>query len=202
MHLCISEQGHPWQDIIASSLLQVNVLFSTKAAPESMLTHWGWDKMAAIKQTTLSIAFSLMKKLEFRLNFHWSLFLRVQLTVFQHWFRKWLGAVQATSHYLNQWCLVYWRIYASLSLNELISCQLDPKEQISQKSESKHNKLNLKNMHMQMSSAKCLPFCSGPYALWIQDEVMWRLALYKEVQVVFRVRAVHSFGWVVTLCDW
>ena len=31
----------------------------------------------------------------------------------------WLGAVQATSHYLNQWWLVYRRIYASLGLNEL-----------------------------------------------------------------------------------
>ena len=56
---------------------------------------------------------------EFRLRFHWSLFLRFELTIFQHWFRWWLGAVQATSHYLNQWWLVYWRIYASLSLNEL-----------------------------------------------------------------------------------
>ena len=32
---------------------------------------------------------------------------------------KWLGANQATSHYLNQWWLVYWHIYASLGLNEL-----------------------------------------------------------------------------------
>ena len=31
----------------------------------------------------------------------------------------WLGAVQALSHYLNQWWLVYRRIYASLALNEL-----------------------------------------------------------------------------------
>ena len=77
--------------------------------------------MAAISQTTLSIAFSWMKMLEFRLNFHWSLFLRAQLTIFHHWFRYWLGAVQATSHYLNQWWLVYWRIYASLGLNELIN---------------------------------------------------------------------------------
>ena len=77
--------------------------------------------MAAISQTTLSIAFSWIKMLEFRLNFHWSLFLRVQLTIFQHWFRQWLGAIQATSHYLNQWWLVYWRIYASLGLNELNS---------------------------------------------------------------------------------
>ena len=28
-------------------------------------------------------------------------------------------ANQATSHYLNQWWLFYWRIYASLGLNEL-----------------------------------------------------------------------------------
>ena len=32
----------------------------------------------------------------------WSLFLGVQLTISQHWFRWWLGADQATSHYLNQ----------------------------------------------------------------------------------------------------
>ena len=32
--------------------------------------------------------------------------------------RLWLGADQATSHYLNQWWLVCWRIYATLGLNE------------------------------------------------------------------------------------
>ena len=83
------------------------------------LTHWGRDKMAAVSQTMISNAFSWMKMYEFHLKFHWSLFLRFQLTIFQHWFRYWLGAVQATSHYLNQWWLVYWRIYASLSLSEL-----------------------------------------------------------------------------------
>ena len=85
----------------------------------SPLTHWGRHKMAAVSQTTLSNAFSWMKMLEFRLRFHWSLFPRVQLIIIQHWFRYWLGAVQATSHYLNQWWLVYWRIYASLGPNEL-----------------------------------------------------------------------------------
>ena len=53
------------------------------------------------------------------LIFHWNLFPGVQLTIFQHWFRQWLGAVQATSHYLNQWWLDYWHIYVSLGLNEL-----------------------------------------------------------------------------------
>ena len=50
---------------------------------------------------------------------HWNLFLRVTLSLFQHCFKWWLDANQATSHYLNQWCLGYWCIYASLSLNEL-----------------------------------------------------------------------------------
>ena len=83
------------------------------------LTHWGRDKMACFSQTTFSNAFSWMKMNEFRLRFHWSLFLGIELTISQHWFRWWLGAVQAKSHYLNQWWLVYRCIYASLGLNEL-----------------------------------------------------------------------------------
>ena len=75
--------------------------------------------MAATFQTTFSNAFSWMKMYEFRLRFHWILFPWVQLTISQHWFRLWLDAGQATSHDLNQWWLVYWRIYASLGLNEL-----------------------------------------------------------------------------------
>ena len=46
-----------------------------------MLTHWGRVNMADIFQT-FSNAFSWMKMYEFRLNFHWSLLLRVQ-----HWFK-------------------------------------------------------------------------------------------------------------------
>ena len=56
-------------------------------ASHQSLTHWGRDKMDAISQTPFSSAFSWMKIFEFRLKFHWSLFLRVQLTIFQHWFR-------------------------------------------------------------------------------------------------------------------
>ena len=84
-------------------------------------THWSRNEMDAISQTTFWSAFSWMKMFEFRIRFHWSLFLRVQLMIIQHWFRWWLGAVQATSHYLNQWWLDYRRIYASLGLNELIN---------------------------------------------------------------------------------
>ena len=35
------------------------------------------------------------------MQFHWRLFLRIQLAIIQHWFRKWLLACSATSHYLN-----------------------------------------------------------------------------------------------------
>ena len=54
---------------------------------QSPLTHWGRDKIDAYLQTTFSNAVSWMKMLEFRLKFHWSLFRKVQLTIFQHWCR-------------------------------------------------------------------------------------------------------------------
>ena len=72
----------------------------------AVLTHWGPDKMAVIFQTTFWNVFSWIKMCELRLRFHWTLFLWVQLTIFQ-----------ATSHCLNQWLLIYWRIYASLGLD-------------------------------------------------------------------------------------
>ena len=84
------------------------------AEDPTQLTHLPPDKMAAISQTVFSNAFSSMKMYKFLSRFHWYLFLRNQLTIFQHWFRWWLGIGQVTSHYLNQWWLVYWRIYASL----------------------------------------------------------------------------------------
>ena len=81
------------------------------------LTHWCCNKMASNFQTTFSKAFSWMKMYKLRSRFHWSLFSSVELTIFQHWFRWWLGTGQATSHYLNQRWLVYWSIpgiYATL----------------------------------------------------------------------------------------
>ena len=59
----------------------------SNSQPWFFFTHWGLDKMDAISQTTFSSAFSWMKIFWFWLKFHWSLFLRVQLTIFQHWFR-------------------------------------------------------------------------------------------------------------------
>ena len=72
------------------------------------LTHWDRDKMAANLQTTFSNAFSWIKMYKLRLRFHWNLFPRVQSTIFS------IGS----DDYLNQWWLVYGRIYASLGLDE------------------------------------------------------------------------------------
>ena len=60
---------------------------TTQLAVQVILTHWGRDKMATISQTTISDSFSRMKMYEVHLIFHWSLFLRFKLTIFQHWSR-------------------------------------------------------------------------------------------------------------------
>ena len=44
-------------------------------------------KMVAISQTIFSEAFSWMRRFVFWLKLYYSLFLRVQLTITQHWFR-------------------------------------------------------------------------------------------------------------------
>ena len=54
----------------------------------------GWTYLPLDRMTSMlfSDSFSWMKSFSFWLEFHWSLFLRVQLTTTQHLFRKWLGA--------------------------------------------------------------------------------------------------------------
>ena len=51
---------------------------SWRPASNEQLTHWGRDEMDAITQTTFSSALFWKKIFEFRLKFHWSLFLRVE----------------------------------------------------------------------------------------------------------------------------
>ena len=118
-HWLAHTQKDPWWYGRSRSSLDVQHTAITWTSAAILLTHLPLNKMTTISQTIFSDAFLWMKMFEFRLKFHWSLFLRFQLTIFQHWFRYWLGAVQATSHYLNQWWLDYRRIYASLGLNEL-----------------------------------------------------------------------------------
>ena len=82
----------------------------TMQAPKWITNGWNWTVLRPRqngRQKILSNTLSWMKMYEFQLRFHWNLFLRVKLTIFQHWFRLWLGADQGTCHYLNQWWLVY-----------------------------------------------------------------------------------------------
>ena len=66
----------------------VNTMVVDALAPGIMiLTHLPLDKMAASSQTIFSDAFSWMKTFIFWSKFHWSLFLTVQFTITQYWFR-------------------------------------------------------------------------------------------------------------------
>ena len=58
-----------------------------------------WDKMAAISQTRS--LFSCMEAFVLSFTYHWTLLTMIMLTC-QHQVRQWLGAKQATCHYLNQ----------------------------------------------------------------------------------------------------
>ena len=73
--------------VIVIIIIIIIIINATLSWTNADLTHWGRDKMAAIFQTTFTNGFSWMKIYEFRLTFHWSLFIGVQLTIYQHWFR-------------------------------------------------------------------------------------------------------------------
>ena len=49
------------------------------------MTHLTLNKMSGISQTISLDAFSWMKNFVFWLKFHWNLFLKVQMTLIQHW---------------------------------------------------------------------------------------------------------------------
>ena len=79
---CIQDSSYT-RHTCEGTLLNKNIAINS----HRLLTHWGWDRMVNISQTTFSNVFSSMKMFEFRLKFHWSLFPWAQLTIFQHWFR-------------------------------------------------------------------------------------------------------------------
>ena len=107
-----------WFPVQQDSVLMAS-LFRGSVIQTWILAHWGSDKMATISQTSSLNAFSWMQTYAFGLRLRWSLFLNIQLTILQYWFRWWLDVRQATSHYLNQWWLDYRCIYASFGLKEL-----------------------------------------------------------------------------------
>ena len=70
------------------------------------ISPWGWNKTAAFPQT-FSNAFSLMEMYAFSIKISFQFVPKgpIKLTLFQYWFRQWLGPGQVTSHCLNQWCI-------------------------------------------------------------------------------------------------
>ena len=75
------------------------------------------DKLSSISQITFSNEFSWMKNFVFRFKFHWSLFLRAQLTIIQHSGNGLVPnrrlAITRTNVYP-----VYRRIYATIGVDE------------------------------------------------------------------------------------
>ena len=68
------------------NVIVMNMSYTVQYIPWHIhdLTHWGWNKIAALSQATFSDPFSWMKIYELHLKFHWDLFLRFKLTIFQH----------------------------------------------------------------------------------------------------------------------
>ena len=76
--------------------------------PQELTTHSTQNKMAAIFPTAFSNAFSGMKMFEYRLRFSLKFVPKGPI-----------NNNPLLAQAISQWCLVYWRIYASLDLNEL-----------------------------------------------------------------------------------
>ena len=85
MALCSIAVANGFLDYL--SIIMLATILRHKSPVRCHLTHWGRNKMDAILQTTFWSAFSWIKMFEFWIRFHWSLFLRVLLTIIQHWFR-------------------------------------------------------------------------------------------------------------------
>ena len=56
-------------------------------------THLPWTKWPPFCRQHFEMPFLWMKSFVLLFHFHWSLFPRFQLTIIQHWIRKWLDAV-------------------------------------------------------------------------------------------------------------
>ena len=100
----LSPTKHPSAQLcIKSNKISVSWHASQKPISLSILMRWCQDRMAAILQMVLSKPFVARKLLFLIPVSHSSVFSRVQSKIIQHWYRYWLGAEKAKSHYLNKW---------------------------------------------------------------------------------------------------
>ena len=103
-----------------------------------VLTRWGRDKIAAISQTTFFKCIFLNENVWISLKIWLKCVPKVPINNIP---------ALATSHYLNQWWLVYWRIYASLVLNADLS--IGNKHQCKILAKKKSKKYKSKKMHVK-----------------------------------------------------
>ena len=112
----------------------------------------------------------LNEKYGFQLKFHWSLFLRVQLTISKHWLRSWLFAELAQYTIWTSGGPVHWRINATLGDNELTHWGRVTHICVSKLTiigsnngllPDRRQAISFKKMHLKMSSGKWRPSCLG-----------------------------------------
>ena len=102
---CISNRR---QVITWTNHYQVRCMLS---AGHNVLTHLPLDKMAAISQTIFSDAFLWLKSCVFWLKLHWSLFVRVQLTINNIGLDDGLAPNRRQAIIWTNAASIYWRIY-------------------------------------------------------------------------------------------
>ena len=78
------------------------------------LTHLPLGKMTTISQMTFGKVFSLIKMFVFWFEFHWSVFLRAQLTIFSIGSDDGLAPIRRQALIWTNADPVHWRIYAAL----------------------------------------------------------------------------------------
>ena len=82
----VSNRGNKLETSVSILLKYFTVSLCETHEFRGSFTHWGRDEMD-ISQTIYSNVFSSMKMFDLWLKFHSSLFLCVQITIFQHCFR-------------------------------------------------------------------------------------------------------------------
>ena len=91
-----------WFETLSRSLWRHRNDRSKKSYSRAYDNTMRQQKVHPSLQMTFSKAFSSERICITRYKPHWSLSLWIQLEISHHWFWWWLGAGQATSHYLNQ----------------------------------------------------------------------------------------------------
>ena len=109
-----TSRGYMGWNIHKSRLLTKPCTYSLRFNTSTL----GQNCHAAISQATFSTACSWKQMYEFRLRFHWSLFWRFELTIFEHWFNglvptRYKESVFSPEH--NEVLFVFWFLFVCLS---------------------------------------------------------------------------------------